>query len=114
MTTRIHTPSRIMTAKEVVQAIGVNYRTIDRWEKQGGFPERIGCINPGARFVWLRSEVLDWLKRCELASVGIAEEAAACAALPVIALLHHFSTDTLDLAYWSDKQLTITKRTCTA
>jgi predicted DNA-binding transcriptional regulator AlpA len=106
--------SRIMVTKEVVAAVGVSYKTINKWENQGGFPERLGCAGKGASYAWSRTEVMDWIRRCELAGVGLAEEAAALAALPVITLLHHFSTDTLDIAYWSDKELTITKRTCTA
>ena len=56
---------RILRKSEVVRQTALSESTIDRLERTGQFPAR-RRIGPKVAVGWLESEILNWLKNCEV------------------------------------------------
>lgn len=55
---------RTLWLKEVAALVGVDRRTILRWEDAGHFPARLGVDKYGkqARIIWRKSDVEKWIR----------------------------------------------------
>jgi len=59
-----HTPTHLLSKREVLKLTGVSYPTIWKWMQQGNFPRSRLLGEPGsktARVCWYAHEVEAWL-----------------------------------------------------
>lgn len=56
----------VVTAQEIMTALGISRTTLWRWEQDGRLPKRMGMNE--AKVLWSRKQIKEWLKTMKMST----------------------------------------------